>query len=371
MHMRKLIFKGGYGEHGRSCFLVKYSAKDRYYMVDCGIMDTDEFPYPNLTREELGKVDYLFLTHCHKDHSGAIPYIIEKGFEGWIVASSMSVLLEEISYNKIISLIIKEFPQTEICLDTLKLQYGRSGHCPGSIWFYIEDQYGSCFFSGDYQADTLLYACDRVEYMHADIGILDCAHEQTLQNAMELREEFVQTINNCFQKKQSVILPVPRYGRGLEMLYLLKKAFPDAVVKMDTDFVICGKKMLHERCWYKEEAYMELQQRQSFSWETTISTSLEKYHKMDFDILLVADTHIQKESNQYYIRQAVDNGCVLIITGRLKEGSLPMQLYKEGKALRCVYPHHQSCGDLQVMMDSNDFHIAYPYHNPLKEIYVK
>ena len=39
MSMNRLLVKGGYGEHGRSCFLLPMG-EDRYCMLDCGIMDT-------------------------------------------------------------------------------------------------------------------------------------------------------------------------------------------------------------------------------------------------------------------------------------------------------------------------------------------
>lgn len=78
MLMRKFLAKGGYGEHGRSCFLTEYGTEGRFYMVDCGIMDSDSNPYPDVTEEELAKTDYVFLTHSHKDHSGAFMHFVEK-----------------------------------------------------------------------------------------------------------------------------------------------------------------------------------------------------------------------------------------------------------------------------------------------------
>ena len=47
--MRRFWAKGGYGEHGRSCFLMEYGREGRYCMVDCGIMDSDSQPYPDVT----------------------------------------------------------------------------------------------------------------------------------------------------------------------------------------------------------------------------------------------------------------------------------------------------------------------------------
>ena len=147
----KLRIKGGYGEHGRSCFLVEYGREGHCYMVDCGIMDTDPYPYPSVTREELEKVDYIFMTHCHKDHSGAFSYFVENGFSGILVASAMTLCLGKIQYQR--THILCESPFDPVC------------------------------GGGD-----------------IELG--------------ELRAEY----------GRSVIFPVPQYGRGLELFYMLKQA---------------------------------------------------------------------------------------------------------------------------------------------------
>ena len=90
MYMRRFHAKGGYGEHGRSCFLMEYGTQGHYYMVDCGILDSDPDPYPNVSEEELKKTDYIFLTHCHKDHSGAFQEFVNRGFRGWLVTTKMT-----------------------------------------------------------------------------------------------------------------------------------------------------------------------------------------------------------------------------------------------------------------------------------------
>lgn len=135
MLMEQIIFKGGYGEHGRSCFVVRYS-READYMVDCGVMDTDAFPFPAVSREELSRVKYLFLTHCHKDHAGAFRYFVENGFKGCLIVTQMTLDLSEIQYDNILLLDTEDMPGYRMT-DELEVAYGRSGHCPGSVWFHI------------------------------------------------------------------------------------------------------------------------------------------------------------------------------------------------------------------------------------------
>ena len=103
MSMVPLIVKGGYGEHGRSCFLFPFQ-KNKYAMLDCGIMDTDPQPFPVVEPELLKQTEYLFLSHCHKDHSGAFEHFREAGFKGWLVAAAPTVKCAGIDYDRTILL---------------------------------------------------------------------------------------------------------------------------------------------------------------------------------------------------------------------------------------------------------------------------
>ena len=80
MHM-ELYIAGGCSEHGRNCFLVK--GENLSFLVDAGLMkEKPEVPYPDLTEEQIGGADYLFLTHAHSDHAGALPWLLKHGFRG-------------------------------------------------------------------------------------------------------------------------------------------------------------------------------------------------------------------------------------------------------------------------------------------------
>ena len=82
----ELYIAGGCAEHGRNCFLVK--GKKVSFLVDAGLMkEKAGTPYPHLTDEQIAGADYLFLTHCHTDHTGALLWLYEHGFRGRVYAS--------------------------------------------------------------------------------------------------------------------------------------------------------------------------------------------------------------------------------------------------------------------------------------------
>ena len=264
--MRKFLVKGGYGEHGRSCFLVEYGTEGHFYMVDCGIMDSDSQPYPEISREELEQTDYLFLTHCHKDHSGAFGEMVKRGFHGVLVTSGMTAQLSGISYPQTVLLEVTDHDpavdQTEI--GPFFVHYGRSGHCPGGLWFLIEDDMGKCLFTGDYQENTLAYACDPIKNCTADLAVVDCAHRDTMEAADGLRKQMKDQIRNFRNLGQKILFPLPHYGRGCEILFLLDEMKRDERagwrIAADQRFIKDLETVLAEELWYQEEVYEQLKQ---------------------------------------------------------------------------------------------------------------
>ena len=366
--MRRFWAKGGYGEHGRSCFLMEYGREGRYCMVDCGIMDSDSQPYPDVTSEELSKTDYLFLTHCHKDHSGAFTEFVKRGFCGVLAASQMTIDLSNISYEKQIVLPVDEKKTPwKTKISEITLTYGRTGHCPGGLWFYIEDEKGAVFFSGDYQEDTLAYACDPVRGCRAQFGVVDCAHVNTFARAKELREQIKNRIAAYLSAGKKIIMPLPHYGRGMEILILLKESFPDRRIAVDTVFLKDMEQILKEKIWYRNETYDVLQKLFVQIGKNAIDLQIQG-RKMEYDILLIADTHLQKKYNADFVSGEVKMGAAVLVTGRIKPGELPEQLLDTGDAERFLYPHHQSKGDMQAVISENAFEVVLPFHNEEKEM---
>ena len=222
MSMNQLEIRGGYGEHGRSCFLLPLEG-ERFCMLDCGIMDTDPNPFPQVDPEILKKTEYLFLSHCHKDHSGAFSHFRDLGFHGRLITTEPTLRFSRIDWKDTLLLDCpSKAPSQPVFLeDGLSFSYGKTGHCAGSVWFHLFFPSGSLFYSGDYQKRTLAYAVDPIEGEKADLAILDCAHDGEQGNADELRSRMADRIRETVRQGRRVILPLPKYGRGMEMICML------------------------------------------------------------------------------------------------------------------------------------------------------
>ena len=115
--MMKLYVAGGCSEHGRNSFLV--SGEHTTVLVDAGKMkEKPDKPFPELSEEVVRKVDYLFLTHSHTDHTGAIGFLKKLGFRGKIVASSATLnLIPELKGYETIALKDRAVPGEEFFLE--------------------------------------------------------------------------------------------------------------------------------------------------------------------------------------------------------------------------------------------------------------
>ena len=214
----ELVIAGGVGEHGRNCFYMQ--GETSRFLVDCGKMaDTPEDPYPRLTREQIGGLDAVFLTHSHADHTGALPWLYENGFRGSVIAAAET-------FRQLPFAVENRRVLQEICpngagqLQNLSIQWGRSGHCAGSVWYRFAENEKSIFFSGDYTEDTQVYACDPIRGQYADLAVLDCAYGLDEIPYDTACDQLVQKTEELLSTHKLLLFPVPKYGRGLEILKL-------------------------------------------------------------------------------------------------------------------------------------------------------
>ncbi len=84
----RLTFRGGAGTVTGSCALVEHAGGR--FLVDCGMFQgnrsTRELNYADFPFDPAA-IDFLLLTHAHIDHSGLIPKLVARGFNGPVHAT--------------------------------------------------------------------------------------------------------------------------------------------------------------------------------------------------------------------------------------------------------------------------------------------
>ncbi len=340
----KLKIAGGCGEHGRNCFLVENG--DNTFMVDCGIMAGSDDPFPRLTCEEIRRVKYLFLTHSHADHTGAIPWIYEKGFCGLTVASRCT--LEQLPFT------VKNAVSLEIIcsgnsgkIGGIKLEYGRAGHCAGSVWYHFHSEKSSALFSGDYTENSPVYFCDNIRGRSAEFAVLDCAYGNDERNYTGCCDEIVTAVRQLKKQYETLFFPVPKYGRGIELLKLLRENFLEYVCCADAHF-------LEQLCSIPDNLYW---------YKSAVCTALEYEPNLRCDILFLSDPQLRSENSQAAAQRVIHDGGCGVMTGTVEHGSFSEKLIQDGRMKPVRYPVHQNYKEYKLLAEHNDFQRVIPYHS--------
>ena len=90
----KIQFIGATHEVTGSCTLLEVAGK--FYLVDCG-MEQGKDVFQNIALPiPASKIEAVFLTHAHIDHSGMLPRLYRDGFKGSIYATEATTNLCDI-----------------------------------------------------------------------------------------------------------------------------------------------------------------------------------------------------------------------------------------------------------------------------------
>lgn len=344
----KLVIAGGCGEHGRNCFWVK---KGRHtWIVDCGLAETDTDCYPKLSKKKIQEAKYLFLTHSHKDHAGAIPWLIEMGFAGEIVASGNT--FQQIPFAVDRKLILEEIcPKGKGKLGGLHIKWGRSGHCLGSVWYQFRAGRKRILFSGDYTEHTKVYRTDRLREKKADLAVLDCAYGKKVPRYGAACRKLFAELTKLQDSIPILFLPVPRYGRGAELLQLLWKKFPDCSFYGDSHFVRQLEKQEKNAEWYRE-GQPEFHDVQLYS------------DRVGKGFVFLSDPQLNSPEAKELVRRILEKGGFGVLTGTVEKNSYSGELLQQGKACLLFYPVHQNYSQYLELIEKNRFKRSIPYHSP-------
>ena len=341
----ELIIAGGVGEHGRNCFLVQ--GETIRFLVDCGKMaDTPENPYPHLTREQISGLDAVFLTHSHADHTGALPWLYENGFQGTVIAAAET--LSQLPFAVRENCVLQELcPNGAGQLQNLFIQWGRSGHCVGSVWYRFAENGKSVFFSGDYTEDTQVYVCDPIRNQHADLAVLDCAYglDETSYEASCGR--LVRETEKLLSAHKLLLFPVPKFGRGLEILKLFSDRLSDVSYYADALFLQNLAEQDAGGFWYRP---------------VKINVPVCPYNGQTQGIVFVSDPQLRSKAAQSAAEQVLSLGGMAVMTGTLGKGSYSERLFRQGKMALLRYPVHLNRAQFGQLAAKNRFARVVPYH---------
>jgi metallo-beta-lactamase family protein len=230
-------------------------------LIDCGMFQGAESKH----KEDFDKqIDFplkhikaLFITHCHIDHVGRLPWLLAAGFKSKIYASratahllplviedalKIGVTKDKQLISKIIryiksNLIAVDYKQwiTPIKTNSLQVRFQPAGHILGSA--YIEFKYHNKIttFSGDLGAPYApLLPAPKSPYRCDQLIIESTYGDKKHQARRERKNQLKKIITQALQNAGTVLIPAFSIGRTQELLYELESIIHSESNKRNT-----------------------------------------------------------------------------------------------------------------------------------------
>lgn len=343
----RVTFAGGVGEHGRNCFLVE--ADSLAFLVDCGVMAGAQQPYPALTETQVRSLRYVFLTHSHADHTGALEWLAGLGCTATVVAARPT--LEQLGKLPLPAQTLETFASPA----GLALHWGRSGHCAGSVWyaFSLAGLPGrQLLFSGDYTEHSPIYAVDPVCGRAADLAVLDSAYGPEPRSDAAMRQDFLSAVQPFVEAGQPVLFPVPKYGRGQELLALLHARWPEQPLYADAHFCAQTTALAQDLYWVRPQARFCLQ---------SVSLNLLDHEPPQNGFCFFSGPQL-RTPDAFALAEAFAKTGGVILTGAVEAHSGADTLCRQGKAQFVRIPVHCSDQGRIALQRRNRFARVVPYH---------
>ena len=248
-----------------SCILTSVSFPDGNklrFIVDCGLYQEKEYEklngHLNLNADNL---DFVLVTHNHVDHTGQLPLLVRKGYQGPIYMSdvtaqilspalndSYKVLKEKAEhenhpliytvndvYNVIDHRVGKKFYETFPIGDNVKVTFLKNGHLIGAALILVQISYNgndddyiyediNLLFTGDYKKENVFFDVEEIPKWVKKLP-LTIIQEATYGDidTTDIEYKFEDNIIEAAKLHKQVFIPAFSQGRFQEMMLTLKQ----------------------------------------------------------------------------------------------------------------------------------------------------
>ena len=261
MHM-KLEFLGAAHEVTGSCHYLEFA--DKHVLVDCGMEQGPDYYENTEIPVAPGELDFVLLTHAHMDHSGNLPAIYAKGFQGPIYATDATchlcdIMLRDSAHIQMFEAewrnrkgrrqgkpefvpaytmedamgVIQNFvpcpyEKTIKPAEGISVRFVDAGHLLGSASIEITIQEDGkekkIVFSGDIGNLNQPLIKDPVYLHDADYVIMESTYgDRSHGERPDYIAMLTEVIQHTFDRGGSVVIPSFAVGRTQEMLYFIRQ----------------------------------------------------------------------------------------------------------------------------------------------------
>jgi len=239
--MVKITFLGGCREVGRSGVLIESKNKETC-ILDYGVRFRGEERLPLDFKKDNLKA--IALSHCHIDHSGALPFIF-KNLSAPFFTNPVSLTITEILIKDMIRISNYPYPygyrelsnliQNSVFLknkirqkisDNFYITFFDAGHIPGSVSILVEVDNKKILYTGDInnQPTNLVNSTNSSIIPEIDALIVESTYALRDHTPREdIEKNFVDCVINITENEGRVLIPAFGVARSQEALLILHK----------------------------------------------------------------------------------------------------------------------------------------------------
>lgn len=274
-----LEFIGAAQQVTGSCHLIRIG--DKQILLDCGmvqgadqIREWHKFRFAFKPKD----IDLVILSHAHIDHSGLLPLLVARGFDGKIICTpgtaellpvllkdSVHLYLKDLEWqNKKAAragkkiqdpvLTVKDAERViKLCetlgykkrltpLPGIELEFSDAGHILGSaivqLWLKGHKAMRKLVFSGDLGNPATVLMHDPSDIGQADIVLMESTYgDRNHQNIDNSLDEMAQALEQANKDGGNVFIPAFALGRSQEILYYLAQLYHQGRLKQRIIFL--------------------------------------------------------------------------------------------------------------------------------------
>lgn len=258
----KITFIGATHEVTGSCYYLEAAGKK--FLVDCGMEQGPDY-YENQEIPVKGSdLDFVLLTHAHMDHSGNLPAIYAKGFQGPVYATQATchlcdIMLRDSAHIQMFEAewrnrkgrrqgkpefvpaytmedamgVLKNFvpcpyEKTVTPAEGIRVRFVDAGHLLGSASIEViineDGKEKKNVFSGDIGNLNQPLIKDPVYLHDADYVVMESTYgDRSHGDRPDYVELLSEVIQRTFDRGGSVVIPSFAVGRTQEMLYFIRQ----------------------------------------------------------------------------------------------------------------------------------------------------
>ncbi len=259
---------GGFLEVGRSAILLQ--TRESNILVDCGFnpgatSPIKTFPRLDVPQFNLDALDAVIVSHAHLDHCAIVPFLFKYGYDGPVYCSaptSTLMTLLQLDYLDVSSKQGRMAPYDqkdvrETVLHTIPIRYGvvtdiapdvrltlhNAGHILGSsvVHLHIGEGLHNIVYTGDYKyAKTMLLEPASTQFPRVETIITESTYgapHDVMPSRIEAEEALAAIVNQTFEKRGKVLIPVPAVGRAQEIMLILDGYMKRGLIKEAPVFI--------------------------------------------------------------------------------------------------------------------------------------